>query len=75
MADTKPGPVPIMPLAHAHDALGDQVSRFHNDCLRRGITELPPREWVEEFRSWLDAYEFERQYAETLKWLGARGEP
>lgn len=60
---------PMMPLDHAHDALGDMVSQFHNYMLRRGIKELPPMEWVEEFRSWLDPYDFERRYAETLKWL------
>jgi len=56
-----------MPLAHACDALRDYVTQFHNDMLRRGIKELPPSEWIEEFRSWLNRYDFERQYAETLK--------
>jgi len=64
MADTS-----LMPLAHAHDALGDLVSQFHNEMLRQGIKEMPARKWVEEFRSWIDAYDFERQYAETLKSL------
>jgi hypothetical protein len=59
----------LMPLAHAHDALGDQVRQFHNEMLHRGVKELPAREWVDEFRSWLDKYKFEQQYAETLKWL------
>lgn len=65
----------MMPLAHAHDALADEVSHFHNDCLRRGIVELSPKQWVDEFRLWLDGYEFERQYAETLKWLDATPPP
>ncbi len=61
-----------MPLDHAHDALGDMVSQFHNHMLRRGIKVLPAREWAEEFRSWLNAYDFERQYTARLKWLGER---
>ncbi len=54
----------MMSLAYAHDALSEQVSQFHNEMLGRGIKELPAREWVDEFRSWLDKYEFERQHAE-----------
>lgn len=57
------------PLADAHDSLSDRVSQFHNDMLRQGVREMSPREWVENFCGWLDAYEFERQYKETLKWL------
>jgi hypothetical protein len=58
-----------MPLSHAHSALGDLVSQFHNEMLRRGIKEMPAKDWAEEFRGWIDAYEFERKYEETLKWL------
>lgn len=64
----------LMPLSHAHDALSDLVSRFHNDMLRRGTTELLPRDWVEEFRVWLDPYGFEADYESTKKWLAERGE-
>ena len=56
-----------MSLAHAYDALSDEVSRFHNEMLRQGVTMLRPREWVSEFRSWLNEYEFERRHSETLE--------
>lgn len=64
-------------LDYAHDALEDEVRLFYNDCLDRGIKELPIREWLREFRSWLDEYEFERRYIDTQEWLNqrdARGE-
>ena len=70
-----PDPSPkemMMPLEHAHDALGDCVSRFHNEMLRRGIKQLPSRKWVEEFRSFLDACEFERDYREISEFLAKR---
>ena len=57
---------PLMPLDHAHDALGDLVRQFHNEMLRRGVKEMPAREWANEFRGWIDSYDFERQYQETL---------
>jgi hypothetical protein len=55
-----------MPLAHACDALGDLAMQFHNEMLRRGIKEMPARQWASEFRSWIDAYDFERQYKQAL---------
>lgn len=58
-----------MPLAHAHDALSDCVSQFHNHMLSQGTRELSPRQWVEEFRAWLDPYSFEDEYERTKKWL------
>jgi hypothetical protein len=58
-----------MPLDHAHDALGNCVSQFYNDMLRQGVKELAPRQWVEEFRSWLDEYSFERDYERTKERL------
>ena len=61
----------LMPLAHAHDALGDFVSRFHNEMLRRGIKEMTARQWGEEFRSWFSVYEFEDHYEDVCKWLAA----
>lgn len=61
--------MPAMSLAHAHDALCDAVADFHNMMNRDGVKELPAHRWVEEFRSWLDAYDFERRYVETLKFL------
>jgi len=66
--------LPLVPLSHAYDALGDLVSRFHNDMLRAGVKELPAKEWAEKFRSWIDAYDFERQYEDTLKWSSERAD-
>ncbi len=68
---------PLMSLAHAHDALADLPTDFHNFMLRSGIKELPAKQWAEEFRSWIDVYEFERRYIETLKHLSrpAEGRP
>ncbi len=57
----------LMPLAHARDALRDEVTYFHNHMLSQGVKALPVGEWVEEFRSWLNRGEFERQYSETLR--------
>lgn len=59
----------MMSLEHAHDGLSDAVMNFYNDMLRRGTREMTPREWAEEFRSWLDGYKFEREYKETLAFL------
>jgi hypothetical protein len=64
MADDK-----LMTLAHAHDALGDQVTRFHNDMLHEGTKELTPREWALRFKSWFNEYDFERDYIATIKWI------
>lgn len=58
-----------MPLADAHDALGDLVTRFHNDMVRVGIKELRPSEWLDQFRSYLTGVDLDRDYAATLKWL------
>lgn len=63
-----------MPLGHAHDALSDCVSQFHNDMLRQGVKTLPPREWVEKFLVWLDPRSFEREYERTTQWLAAIAE-
>ncbi len=62
---------PPMSLAQATDGLDDLVIQFHNEMLRRGVKEMPAREWAEEFRSWINPYDFERQYQETLKWLSS----
>lgn len=59
----------LMPLDHAREELEWVVMDFRNEMLRRGFKELPPREWVEEFRSWLNAADFEREYEERQKWL------
>jgi len=58
-----------MPLAHARDALSDCVDKFHNEMLRRGVTELPPDKWVDEFRDWLPGFDMDRHYAEVRRWL------
>ena len=63
---------PPMSLANATDALGDFVVRFHNEMLRAKVKELPAREWAEEFRSCLDADEFERHHKETREWLAKK---
>lgn len=58
-----------MSLAHAHDALGDQVTRFYNDMLGDKTKELPAREWARRFMRWFSEYEFERNYIETIKFI------
>ncbi len=57
----------LMSLDHAQDELERAVLDFRAEMLHCGIKELPPREWVEEFRSWLDAADFEREYEENQK--------
>ncbi len=54
--------IPLMPLDHAYDALSDLVRQFHNRMRRQGIKEMPATEWADEFRAWIDVYDFERQY-------------
>lgn len=63
----------MMPLAHAQDELEKAVLRFHNEMQRRGIKELPPREWAVHFRIWFDEDAFAREHEETLRWLAEMG--
>jgi len=62
-----------MSLAEVADALSDLVRQFHNDMLRQGVKQRAPKEWLEEFRSWLPSG---TTFAEDLyrfnKWLDER---
>jgi hypothetical protein len=48
----------LMPLATAADELSQLAYDFHNDMLDRGKVVLTPREWIDEFRSWLLGVDF-----------------
>ncbi len=58
---------PLMPLAHAADALDNLVVQFCNEMRRSGIMEMPAKDWAVAFRDWISEYDFERQYEETVK--------
>ena len=59
----------LISLDDAYDALEDQVRLFHNDCIDKGIRELPIRDWLREFKYYLDEHKFEREYIKTQELL------
>ena len=72
MGESNVPPAPssiLVPLDHAYDALSELVSHFRNEMLRRGIRELPAREWAESFRDWIDPYEFEEDYGRLMEFF------
>jgi hypothetical protein len=42
-------------LDHAHDALIDQIGRFHEAMKSENVRELEPRQWLEKFVEWLQS--------------------
>ena len=55
-----------MPIDRMYDALCDEVTHFRNEMLRRGVKSAEPEKWINEFLHWLDEWDFECRYAETL---------